>query len=68
MTELLHTIDQYVEKCYPENKRVRPRLAKDEVWQKDVPSNPISWAIKKGYEDDQYNSGLGNLGNRNIIM
>ncbi|CAG8743785.1 8277_t:CDS:2, partial [Funneliformis caledonium] len=28
------------------NKKVRPRVIKDEVWRKDIPSNAIWWTVK----------------------
>ena len=28
----MHQIDEFVEKNFPENKRVRPRVFTDEVW------------------------------------
>jgi hypothetical protein len=34
-------------KFFPENKKVRPRVEKDEVWKKDiVPPNVIWWTVK----------------------
>jgi hypothetical protein len=54
----LHTIDEYVDKYYPENKRVRPRVAIDDIWEKDIPVNPIGWAIRITGQD---------LGNCNIL-
>lgn len=42
----MHTIDEYVEKNFPENKKVRPRIMKDKVWKKDAPPNAIWWTIK----------------------
>ena len=43
----MHIIDEYVVKYFPENKRVRPRVEKDEVWKKDiVPPNVIWWTVK----------------------
>src|SRR4051812_35547404 len=44
---LLHIIDEYVEKFFPENKRVRPRIERNKAWKKDiVPPNVIQWAVK----------------------
>ncbi|GBC25640.2 hypothetical protein GLOIN_2v1780047 [Rhizophagus irregularis DAOM 181602=DAOM 197198] len=39
--------DEYVEKYFPENKRVRPRILKDEFWKnKKAPPNLIWWTLK----------------------
>ncbi|CAB4385966.1 unnamed protein product [Rhizophagus irregularis] len=47
LTNLLHSIDEYVEKYFPENKRVRPRILKDEFWKnKKAPPNLIWWTLK----------------------
>jgi hypothetical protein len=46
LTSLLHKIDEYIEEYFPENKRIRPRVVKDEVWKKDAPHNAIWWTIK----------------------
>ncbi|GET58972.1 hypothetical protein GLOIN_2v1485617 [Rhizophagus irregularis DAOM 181602=DAOM 197198] len=49
LTNLLHSIDKYVEKYFPENKRVRPRILKDEFWKnKKAPPNLIWWTLKDG--------------------
>ncbi|GET51762.1 hypothetical protein GLOIN_2v1773272 [Rhizophagus irregularis DAOM 181602=DAOM 197198] len=49
LTNLLHSIDEYVEKYFPENKRVRPRILKDEFWKnKKAPPNLIWWTLKDG--------------------
>ncbi|GET49832.1 hypothetical protein GLOIN_2v1773272 [Rhizophagus irregularis DAOM 181602=DAOM 197198] len=49
LTKLLHSIDEYVEKYFPENKRVRPRILKDEFWKnKKAPPNLIWWTLKDG--------------------
>ncbi|GET49830.1 hypothetical protein GLOIN_2v1773272 [Rhizophagus irregularis DAOM 181602=DAOM 197198] len=41
--------DEYVEKYFPENKRVRPRILKDEFWKnKKAPPNLIWWTLKDG--------------------
>ncbi|GET58120.1 hypothetical protein GLOIN_2v1485617 [Rhizophagus irregularis DAOM 181602=DAOM 197198] len=49
LTNLLHSIDEYVEKYFPENKRVRPRILKDEFWKnKKVPPNLNWWTLKDG--------------------
>ncbi|CAB4393235.1 unnamed protein product [Rhizophagus irregularis] len=49
LTNLLHSIDEYVEKYFPENKRVRPRILKDEFWKnKKAPPNLIWWTLKYG--------------------
>ncbi|CAB4379521.1 unnamed protein product [Rhizophagus irregularis] len=49
LTNLLHSIDDYVEKYFPENKRVRPRIFKDEFWKnKKAPPNLIWWTLKDG--------------------
>jgi hypothetical protein len=37
-----------VEKIFPENKKVHPRIMKDKVWKKDAPPNAIWWTIKDG--------------------
>jgi hypothetical protein len=31
---------------FPENKRVRPRIVKDEFYDKEAPNNAIWWAVK----------------------
>ncbi|POG63145.1 hypothetical protein GLOIN_2v1882339 [Rhizophagus irregularis DAOM 181602=DAOM 197198] len=47
LTNLLHSIDEYVEKYFPENKRVRLRILKDEFWKnKKAPPNLIWWTLK----------------------
>ncbi|GET58810.1 hypothetical protein GLOIN_2v1773272 [Rhizophagus irregularis DAOM 181602=DAOM 197198] len=49
LTNLLHSIDEYVEKYFPENKRVRPRILKDEFWKnKKAPPKLIWWTLKDG--------------------
>ncbi|CAB4390846.1 unnamed protein product [Rhizophagus irregularis] len=49
LTNLLHSIDEYVEKYFPENKRVHPRILKDEFWKnKKAPPNLIWWTLKDG--------------------
>ncbi|CAB4384947.1 unnamed protein product [Rhizophagus irregularis] len=49
LTNLLYSIDEYVEKYFPENKRVRPRILKDEFWKnKKTPPNLIWWTLKDG--------------------
>ncbi|GET58572.1 hypothetical protein GLOIN_2v1485617 [Rhizophagus irregularis DAOM 181602=DAOM 197198] len=49
LTNLLHSIDEYMEKYFPENKRVRPRILKDEFWKnKKAPPNLIWWTLKDG--------------------
>ncbi|RGB22129.1 hypothetical protein C1646_776593 [Rhizophagus diaphanus] len=49
LTKLLHSIDEYVEKYFSENKRVRPRILKDEFWKnKKAPPNVIWWVLKDG--------------------
>jgi hypothetical protein len=42
-------IDEYVKKHFPENKSVRPRIMKDEFWDKEAPHNAIRWAVKGNY-------------------
>ena len=38
-----------MEKYFPENKRVRPRILKDEFWKnKKAPPNLIWWTLKDG--------------------
>ena len=39
-------IDEYVEKYFTENKRVRPRIIKDEVCSKNAPPNAIWWTVR----------------------
>ncbi|CAB4374870.1 unnamed protein product [Rhizophagus irregularis] len=52
LTNLLHSIDKYVEKYFPENKRVRPRILKDEFWKnKKAPPNLIWWTLKDGKQE-----------------
>ncbi|CAB5381981.1 unnamed protein product [Rhizophagus irregularis] len=52
LTNLLHSIDEYVEKYFPENKRVRPRILKDEFWKnKKAPPNLIWWTLKDGKQE-----------------
>ncbi|CAB5386732.1 unnamed protein product [Rhizophagus irregularis] len=47
LTNLLHSIDEYMEKYFPENKRVRPRILKDEFWKnKKALPNLIWWTLK----------------------
>ncbi|CAB4401051.1 unnamed protein product [Rhizophagus irregularis] len=49
LTNLLHSIDKYVEKYFSENKRVRSRILKDEFWKnKKAPPNLIWWTLKDG--------------------
>ncbi len=43
----MHQIDEFVEKNFPENKKIRPRVFTDEVWGKGVPSNAIWWTVKE---------------------
>ncbi|CAB4435179.1 unnamed protein product [Rhizophagus irregularis] len=52
LTNLLHSIEEYVEKYFPENKRVRPRILKDEFWKnKKAPPNLIWWTLKDGKQE-----------------
>ncbi|CAB5384576.1 unnamed protein product [Rhizophagus irregularis] len=49
LTNLLHSIDEYVEKYFPENKRVRPHIFKDKFWKnKKASPNLIWWTLKDG--------------------
>ncbi|CAB4384197.1 unnamed protein product [Rhizophagus irregularis] len=49
LTNLLHSIDEYMEKYFSENKRVRLRILKDEFWKnKKAPPNLIWWTLKDG--------------------
>ncbi|GBC27993.2 hypothetical protein GLOIN_2v1773272 [Rhizophagus irregularis DAOM 181602=DAOM 197198] len=54
LMKLLHSIDEYVKKYFPENKRVRPRILKDEFWKnKKAPPNLIWWTLKDRNEEEE---------------
>ena len=42
----MYVIDRYVEEHFLVNRRVRPRVVTDQVWEKDVPPNAIWWTTK----------------------
>ncbi|GES88607.1 hypothetical protein GLOIN_2v1882339 [Rhizophagus clarus] len=41
LNNLFRKIDEYVDIHFSENRKVRPQILKDEVWNKEAPNNAI---------------------------